>query len=64
MASGGDGIVTEELVQKGYIWMNEVNKSIFDTAYEEIVAYFGGAEGEFIKEEYSDHMKANYRYYK
>lgn len=26
-------------------------------------AYFG-VEGEFVKEEYSDHMKANYRYYK
>ena len=26
MASGGDGIVTEEQVQKGYVWMNEVNK--------------------------------------
>ncbi len=62
--SGGDGIVTEEQVQKGYVWMNEVNKSIFDTTYEEIVAYFGGVEGEFVKEEYSDHMKANYRYYK
>ncbi len=62
--SSGDGIVTEEQVQKGYVWMNEVNKSIFDTTYEEIVAYFGGVEGEFVKEEYSDHMKANYRYYK
>ena len=60
---GGDGIVTEEQVQKGYVWMNEVNKSIFDTTYEEIVAYFG-VEGAFVKEEYSDHMKANYRYYK
>ncbi len=56
--------MTEEQVQKGYVRMNEVNKSIFDTAYEEIVAYFGGIEGEFVKEEYSDHMKANYRYYK
>ncbi len=54
--------MTEEQVQKGYVWMNEVNKSIFDTTYEEIVAYFGGVEGAFVKEEYSDHMKANYRY--
>ena len=61
--AGGDGIVTEEQVQKGYVWMNEVNKNIFDTTYEELVAYFGG-EGLFEKEEYSDHMKANYRYYK
>ena len=62
-ASGGTGIVTDEQVQKGYVWMNEVNNNIFDTTYEELVAYFG-VEGEFVKEEYSDHMKANYRYYK
>ncbi len=62
-ASGGDGIVTEEQVQKGYVWMNEVNRNIFDATYEDIVAYFG-VEGQFVKEEYSDHMKANYRYYK
>ena len=61
--SGGDGIVTEEQVQKGYVWMNEVNKNIFDATYADIVAYFG-VEGQFVKEEYSDHMKANYRYYK
>ena len=60
--SGGDGIVTEEQVQKGYVWMNEVNKNIFDATYDDIVAYFG-VEGQFVKEEYSDHMKANYRYY-
>ena len=63
MASGGTGIVTEEQVQKGYVWMNEVNNNIFDATYEDIVAYFG-VEGQFVKEEYSDHMKANYRYYK
>ena len=62
-ASGGTGIVTEAQVQKGYVWMNEVNKNIFDATYEDIVAYFG-VEGQFVKEEYSDHMKSNYRYYK
>ena len=50
-------------VQKGYVWMNEVNNNIFDATYDDIVAYFG-VEGQFVKEEYSDHMKANYRYYK
>ena len=60
---GGNGIVTEEQVQKGYVWMNEVNNNIFDATYEDIVAYFG-VEGEFAKEEYSDHMQSNYRYYK
>ena len=62
-ASGGTGIVTEEQVQKGYVWMNEVNNNIFYATYDDIVAYFG-VEGQFVKEEYSDHMKANYRYYK
>lgn len=62
-APGGNGIVTEEQVQKGYVWMNEVNNNIFDATYEDIVAYFG-VEGEFVKEEYSDHMQSNYRYYK
>ena len=61
--SGGDGIVTEEQIQKGYVWMNEVNKNIFDATYDDIAAYFG-VKGQFVKEEYSDHMKANYRYYK
>ena len=61
--SDGDGIVTEEQVQKGYVWMNEVNKNIFDATYDDIAAYFG-VKGQFVKEEYSDHMKANYRYYK
>ena len=61
--SGGDGIVTEEQVQKGYVWMNEVNNNIFDATYDDIAAYFG-VEGQFVKEEYIDHMKANYRYYK
>ena len=28
VASGGTGIVTEEKVQKGYVWMNEVNRNI------------------------------------
>ena len=62
-APGGTGIVTEEQVQKGYVWMNEVNKNIFDATYDDIAAYFG-VKGQFVKEEYSDHMKANYRYYK
>ena len=50
-------------MQKGYVWMNEVNNNIFDSTYEDLVDYFG-VEGEFVKEEYSDHMKWNQRYYK
>ena len=63
-ASGGDGIVSEEAVQKGYVWLNEIQSSkAFDMTYEDLAEYFG-TEGQFDKEEYSDHMKANYRYYK
>lgn len=62
-APSGTGLVSEEAVQKGYVWMNEVNNNIFDTTYEGLVDYFG-VEGEFVKEEYSDHMKRNQRYYK
>ena len=60
---GGDGIVTQEQVEKGYVWMSEVAKDIYHTSYEELVDYFG-VEGEFVKEEYSDHMQENRRYYK
>ena len=62
-APGGTGLVSEEAVQKGYVWMNEVNNNIFSTTYEEIAEYFG-VDGEFDREEYSDHMKRNQRYYK
>ncbi len=63
-ASGGDGIVSEEAVQKGYVWMHDINGSrTYDMTYEDLRDYFG-VEGEFVKEEYSDHMKRNKRYYK
>ncbi|MBO5597245.1 MAG: hypothetical protein J5943_01390 [Oribacterium sp.] len=62
-ASGGDGIVrSEEELQKDYVWMNKVAKDIFHTTYEDLVAQFG-VEGKFDKEEYSEHMKVNKRYY-
>ena len=60
---GGDGIVTQEQVEKGYVWMSEVAKDIYHTTYEEMVEYFG-VEGQFDKEEYSEHMQENRRYYK
>lgn len=60
---GGDGIVTQEQVEKGYVYMSEVAKDIYNTTYEELAAYFG-VEGQFVKEEYSDHMQENRRYYK
>ena len=42
--------------------MNRVNKDIFNATYEDIAAYFG-TDGKFDKEEYSDHMEQNRRYY-
>ncbi len=60
---GGDGLVSEEMVQKGYVWMNKINKDIFNATYEDLAAYFG-TDGAFEKEEYSEHMKQNRRYYK
>lgn len=60
---GGDGIISEEAVQKGWVYMSEVAKDIYNTSYEELVDYFG-VEGQFDKEEYSDHMQVNMRYYK
>lgn len=60
---GGDGIVSEEAVQKGYVWMNKINKDIFNTTYEDLAEYFG-VDGEFDKEEYVESMKQNRRYYK
>ena len=60
---GGDGIVTDEQVQKGYVYMSEVAKDIFNTTYEELVEYFG-VEGKFDKEDYSDVYQTNMRYYK
>ena len=59
---GGDGLMSEEEVQKGYVWMNKVAKDIFHTTYEELAEHFG-VEGKFDKEEYSEHMKVNKRYY-
>jgi len=54
--------MSEEEVQKGYVWMNKVAKDIFHTTYEELAEHFG-VEGKFDKEEYSEHMKVNKRYY-
>ena len=59
----GDGIVTEEQVQMGYVYMKEVAKDLFHTTYEELAAYFG-VEGQFVEEYYSDVYEANMRFYK
>ena len=59
----GSGIVSEEELQKGYVWMNKVAKDIFGTTYEELAEHFG-VDGEFDKEEYSEHMGRNKRFYK
>ena len=55
---------SDEAVKKGYVYLDEIlDSKAFDMTYEDLVEYFG-AEGQFDKEEYSEHMKANYRYYR
>lgn len=61
---GGDGKVSTEEVMKGYVWFSDIlDMKTFDMTYEDVRDYFG-TDGLFDKEEYSEHMKANYRYYK
>ena len=60
---GGDGIVSDEAVQKAWVYMSEVAKDIYNTTYEELAEYFG-VEGQFDKQEYSDVYEANMRFYK
>ena len=60
---GGNGIVSEEKLQKGYVWLSKINKDPFNTTYEELADYYG-VEGAFDKEEYSERMQVNKRYYK
>ena len=60
---GGDGIVSDEAVQKAWVYMSEVAKDIYNTTYEELVEYFG-VDGLFDKQEFSDVYEANMRFYK
>ena len=60
---GGDGIVSDAAVKKSYVYFSEIlNSKAFEMTYDDLVEYYG-VPGKFIKEEYSDHMKANYRYF-
>lgn len=58
----GDGMVSEEDLQKGYVWLDEVKNGVFDTTYEELADWFG-VDGEFDKEDYSDTYSCKMRYY-
>ncbi len=58
----GDGLVSDEELQKFYVWLDKVKTGIFQTTYEEVVD-FVGVDGEFDKEEYVDSTKENRRYY-
>lgn len=60
---GGDGIVSDEAVQKAWVYMSEVAKDIYNTTYEELAEYFG-VDGLFDKQEFSDVYEANMRFYK
>ncbi len=61
---GGTGLVSDEKVKKGYVWMSEIKGAeTFEMNYYEIAGFFG-TDGLFDKEEYNENMGANYRYYK
>ena len=61
-APKGDGLVSEEDLQKGYVWMDKIkSSSVFQLTYEDIVDRFG-VDGAFDKEEEVD--GTNKRYYK
>ena len=49
-APGGDGIVSEEQLQKAYGWLHKVKRDLSHTTYEELVEFIG-AEGELDDEE-------------
>ncbi len=49
-APGGDGIVSEEQLQKAYGWLHKVKRDLSHTTYEELVEFIG-AEGELDNEE-------------
>ena len=59
---GGDGIVSEEAVQKTYVWLSEIlDAKAFELTYDQLAERFG-TPGLFGGEEYSEHMEA-YRCY-
>ena len=61
-APSGDGLLSEEDIQKNYVWMDKIKGSLaFQLSYEDVVARFG-VDGLFDKEEEVDGTSK--RYYK
>jgi hypothetical protein len=62
-APTGDGIVSEEQVQKSYVYFDDIlDLDVYEQTYEDIRDYFG-VDGVFQKEEYNERMESTYRYY-
>ena len=59
----GTGLVSEEELQKGYVWMNDVADT-FNLTYDDVAKHMGNVNGELDKEEFDDHTQQNRRYYK
>ena len=60
----GDGLVSEEELQKGWAWMKSYGFKIFkNMTYEEVAEHFG-VDGELFKDEYAENIKRNKRDYK
>lgn len=64
-APAGDGLMSEEDLQKGWAWTRTLGFQIYSTTYEEIATseYFG-VDGELKIDEYAENIKRNRRVYK
>ncbi|MBR6402139.1 MAG: hypothetical protein IKS48_01985 [Eubacterium sp.] len=63
-APNGDGLMSEEDVQKGYVWLDKIQGSMsFKLTYEDLVARFG-VDGKLDKEELDEENSINKRFYK
>ena len=62
-APAGDGLMSEEDLQKGWAWTKSLGFDIYYKHYEDISEYFG-LDGELVRNELSDATKRNWRVYK
>lgn len=58
----GDGLVSEEELQKGWAWLKSFGIKMIDVSYEEVEEYFG-VDGELETDEYAENLKRNRRVY-
>ena len=59
----GDGLVSEEELQKGWAWLKSFGFKMYEVSYEEVEEYFG-VDGYLRTDEYSENIHRNRRVYK